>query len=133
MAGGMRMRWGIPETIGKMLPSARWVCRDNDYNQLEWFSDDIPKPSIETILEKQAEYEALEPMRCLREIRDWYIQQCDWTQGADIRALRGAEWCLAWDTYRQQLRDLPSSGVTPYFDEMDFIQGITWPEKPNLS
>lgn len=35
-----------------------------------------------------------------------------------------------WDKYRQELRDLPTSGVEPYFDERDLIMGITWPKMP---
>jgi hypothetical protein len=133
MATGMRRHYGIPEAIGELLPGARWVCRENDYNQIEWFSTDLEKPTLEAIQAKIAELEANEPMRVVREIRDWYLSKCDWTQVADLQAIRGPEWCAAWATYRQQLRDLPASGVTLTFDEFDRIQGVTWPTAPNLS
>lgn len=133
MATGMRRHYGIPEALGVMLPGAQWVCRENDYNQLEWFSTDVEKPTLETIQAKIAELEAAEPMRVVREIRDWYLSGCDWTQVADLQAIRGSEWCAAWATYRQALRDLPSSGITPTFGEMGMIQGVTWPVAPELN
>lgn len=130
---GMRRHYGIAETIGELRPGAQWVIRDNDYEKLEWFdTNTTPKPTLEEIEAKRVELEAEEPMRVTREIRDWYLEQSDWTQGADIRALRGPEWSAAWDKYREDLRNLPDSGIQPYFDEVNMIQGVVWPEKPNL-
>lgn len=129
---GMRRIYNVAEGIGALRPTSRWALRDNDYAQLEWYSTDTP-PTLEEIQAKIIELEANEPMRVVREIRDWYLKDCDWTQVQDLRAIRGAEWCAAWDTYRQQLRDFPSSGITPYFDEMNMIQGITWPVRPDLN
>jgi hypothetical protein len=126
---GMRRSYGIPESFGALVPGARWVIRDNDYNKLEWFEDYAP-PTLDQVLAKQVELEAGEPVRVVREIRDWYLQQSDWTQGVDIRALRGPEWCAVWDTYRQQLRDITSAQTGFYFDEMNHIQGVTWPARP---
>jgi hypothetical protein len=129
---GMRRYYGIPEALSALVPSAQWSCRNSNYSELEWYSTDIEKPSESELEAKALELEANEPMRVVREIRDWYLQQCDWTQGADIRALRGQAWCEAWDNYRQQLRNLPDSGITPYFNEANFIQGVDWPQKPTL-
>jgi hypothetical protein len=133
MATGMRRHYGIPEAIGELVPGAQWVCRENDYNQIEWFSTDVEKPTLEVIQEKIAELEADEPIRVVREIRDWYLSNCDWTQATDLQAIRGAEWCAAWATYRQTLRDLPASGITPSFGEMDMLQGVAWPVAPELN
>jgi hypothetical protein len=129
---GMRRIYTLAEGIGALRPSSQWALRDNDYTQLEWYSTDTP-PSLEEIQTKIVELEAAEPMRVVREIRDWYLKDCDWTQMQDLRTIRGTEWCSAWDTYRQQLRDFPTSGITPYFDEMNMIQGIVWPSRPDLS
>jgi hypothetical protein len=128
---GMKRVYTLAEAIGALRPGSRWAIRDNDYSKLEWFSNDSPPP-LEELEVKIIELEADEPNRVIREIRDWYLKDCDWTQVQDLRALRGSEWCAAWDNYRQQLRDLPSSGITPYFDEMNMIQGIVWPSRPNL-
>lgn len=129
---GMRRFYNIPEAIGALRPGAAWACRDNDYTQIEWYSQDQTLPTLEEINAKIVELESTEPMRVVREIRDWYLKESDWTQVQDLRAVRGPEWCAAWDAYRQQLRDLPDSGITPSFDEMNMIKNITWPTPPNL-
>jgi len=127
---GMRRHYGIAEAIGALNPAARWLIRDNDYQQLEWYEADIPQPSLEDIEQKIQELETQEPVRVLREIRDWYLAQSDWTQSADLQQLKSQEWRDSWAAYRQQLRDLPDSEVTPYFDEYNMIAGIVWPAKP---
>ena len=128
----MRRIYTLAEGIGALRPDSQWALRDNDYTQLEWYSSDTP-PSLSEIQAKIVELEADEPMRVVREIRDWYLKDCDWTQVQDLRSIRGIEWCTSWDTYRQQLRDFPTSGITPYFNEMNMIQGIIWPTRPDLS
>jgi hypothetical protein len=130
---GMRRFIGYAEAISALYPGKQYSVRDNDYEQFTWYETDTPKPGKTELDAKIAELEADEPMRCIREIRGWYLQQSDWTQGADIRALRGSEWCAAWDAYRQQLRDITTSGVTPIIDEMGVVTGVAWPQKPNLS
>lgn len=115
-----------------MCPGAQWVLRGDTYEGLEWFSTDSQPPTLEEIEAKRQELIAAEPMRNLREIRDWYLAQSDWTQGADIRSLRGPEWCAEWDAYRQALRDMPATNE-PYFDERDMIQGFTVPTKPSTN
>ena len=129
----MRRSYNITEALAVMCPGAQWVCRENDYDQLIWHSTDQTMPTLAEIEAKAVELEAAEPMRVLREIRDWYLKESDWTQMQDLRAIRGPEWCATWDNYRAQLRDLPDSAITPYFDEMNFIQGVMWPSKPNLT
>lgn len=129
---GMRRFYGIPEGLGELRPGARWSCRDNDYDQIDWYSEDQTLPTLEEINQKIAELEAAEPMRVVREIRDWYLKESDWTQVQDLRTLRGPEWCASWDQYRQELRDLPDSGIEPYFNEMHLIQGVVWPTRPDL-
>lgn len=129
---GMRRFIGYAEALSDLYPGAQWVVRDNDYNQFEWMNTDFPKPTKEELDAKILELEAAEPMRVVREVRNYLLMHCDWTQGADIRALRGAEWCAAWDNYRQALRDLTESNINPQVDQMGVITNVAWPEKPNL-
>ncbi len=126
----MRRFIGYAEAISDLCPGMQYSVRDNDYEQITWYGTDTPRPSKEELDVKIAELEALEPMRCVREIRNWYLQQSDWTQGADIRALRGPDWCDTWDNYRQQLRNITESGVVPVIDEMGVVTGINWPAQP---
>lgn len=109
---GMKRDTTIAAALQELAPDAQWVVREDDFDQIEWYSDTLEQPSREAIEAKMAELEASAPMDSLRDIRNWYLKESDWTQGADIRAIRGAEWCAAWDLYRQQLRDLTESGLT---------------------
>lgn len=46
-------------------------------------------------------------MRSLREQRDQLLKETDFTQLVDVAKLNGVDVTTAYETYRQQLRDLP--------------------------
>lgn len=56
--------------------------------------------------------------RDLREFRNKYLAECDWTQLPDATVDKEA-----WATYRQALRNLPANTVDPAMPN--------WPEKPS--
>ena len=66
---------------------------------------------------KKLELEAAEPLRLLRLERDQLLSQSDWR---DLPSYPGSNQ-EAWSTYRQQLRDLPST-TDP--------SNPTWPTAP---
>ena len=115
----------ITRALLELAPGAEFMCVDNNYNQLTWLSQDIPKPTLEPVNAKIAELQAAEPMRLLRIERDRLIAETDW-------------WVLPDRTptdeqlaYRQALRDLPDNS-TPVLDSTTRlgISGVTWPTKP---
>lgn len=115
----------ITRALLELAPGAEFMCVDNNYNQLTWLSQDIPKPTLEQVNAKIAELQAAEPMRLLRIERDRLIAETDW-------------WVLPDRTptdeqlaYRQALRDLPDNS-TPVLDNTTRlgISGVTWPTKP---
>ena len=115
----------IVNAILELAPGASWSCNADDYNQIEWFSSDIPKPTKAQVDAKIAELVAAEPMRLLRVERDRLIAETDW-------------WVLSDRTptdeqlaYRQALRDLPDNS-TPVLDNTTILgsSGVTWPTKP---
>ena len=115
----------IAKALLELAPGAEWKVVDDDYNQITWFSEDIPKPTILEVEAKIAELKAAEPMRLLREERDRLIAETDW-------------WVLPDRTptdeqlaYRQALRNLPDT-ATPVLDSSNRlgISGVTWPTKP---
>lgn len=55
-----------------------------------------------------------------RNVRNWLLSQCDWTQLAD--APISEEQKTTWQTYRQSLRDLPESFTS--------VESIEWPVMP---
>jgi len=115
----------ISQALLTLAPGAEWTINDNDYNQITWFSPEIPKPTGAQVEAKIEELKAAEPMRRLRVERDRLIAETDW-------------WVLPDRTptseqlaYRQALRDLPST-ATPVLDNTTRlgISGVTWPVKP---
>jgi hypothetical protein len=128
---GMKKDIGVSDALQSLAPHSQWIVRDNSYDGIEWYSQDIPKPSKKEVEDKINELKQNEGITAVREIRNWYLQQSDWTQGYDIRLIRGEGWCQAWDNYRQELRELPDSGINPYFDELNNLQGVEWPQKPS--
>ena len=84
------------------------------------------KPSLEDVEIKNAELEAAEPMRLLRLERNRRLAETDWII---VKGLEQSVDLAKWKTYRQTLRDLPST-AEPQLDEQGNLTNITWPEKP---
>jgi len=88
------------------------------------FCDGQIPPSESAITEKLAELQAAEPIRLLREKRTLLLAETDWVV---IRAREnGGQVPVAWKTYRQALRDLPSG-----LDTVEKVNAVTWPTKPS--
>ena len=90
----------------------------------KWYVND-PQPSEEEIQTKLTELRNAEPMRLLREERDRRIAETDWRATVDYSGTDQT----AWLTYRQALRDLPST-AEPQLDEHGQLTNVTWPTKP---
>ncbi len=76
--------------------------------------------NLET-LEVEDKVITINVMEYLRTRRNHELTASDWTQGADspLSSAKKTEWA----TYRQALRDLPSTTYTA-------IEDIVWPSKP---
>ena len=85
----------------------------------------MPKHAGKEILPTDPEFvdkwEA-EPMRLLRVERNRRIAETDWMANSDV-TMRDD-----WKTYRQALRDLPST-ASPRI-ENGVLTNVTWPTKP---
>ena len=124
----------IHKALSELAPNANW-CMDGaqTYDNLQWNSDDIEKPSEEDVNAKIAEIEAAFPLKYLREERNAMLAESDWTQTPDVpEAIK-----TAWQTYRQELRDLPSKYPNPTFDGNANVASkhlrltdVVWPNKP---
>jgi Phage tail assembly chaperone protein len=115
----------ITQALLKLAPAAEWVNTNDDYNQLEWHSPDIPKPTRAQVEAKIQELKAAEPMRLLRIERDRLLAETDWWAVSD-RTMTSEQ-----SAYRQALRDLPDT-ATPVLDSTSRlgISGVDWPVKP---
>jgi len=124
----------IHQALSELAPNANW-CMDGEqtYDNLQWYSSDITKPTETEVNNKIAAIKAAYPLKYLREERDFMLLESDWTQGADVpESIQ-----TAWKTYRQQLRDLPSKFPTPRFDGAAKVASkhlrltdVVWPTKP---
>lgn len=59
----------------------------------------------------------------VRALRGLMLQQSDWTQLADAPLTENQR--VAWSTYRQALRDLPSTNLPA------ILADVVWPRSPN--
>ena len=90
---------------------------------------DGPSISWEIIEPKYQEEFNKIPFDKLRELRNKYLSDCDWTRMDDNQLPESKK--LEWQQYRQQLRDLTQNS-SPKLDEngmLDF-SSIDWPTKP---
>ena len=111
------------------LQNALCVRGELIYENIDW-DKSVYTGTIPTKAEVDAEQQKLldgEAMKRLRIHRDNLLEETDWvvTKASET----GVAETTAWKTYRQQLRDLPSS-ATPEIDGM-FIKNVTWPTKPS--
>ena len=115
----------IEKALLELCPGAEWTIIDYNYNQLEWHSPDIPKPTRAQVEAKIQELKAAEPMRLLRVERDRLLAETDWWAVSD-RTMTSEQ-----SAYRQALRDLPDT-ATPVLDPTSLlgISGVDWPVKP---
>ena len=122
------MKWRISTALSELMPTSPFGITDDDYSTIQWMDSGNSLPSIDVINAKIVELDTAEPMRLLRIERTNRLVKCDWTQGADVpNSIK-----TAWQTYRQQLRDLPTSS-SPKLDEfyeLD-LSSVTWPTEPS--
>ena len=121
------MKYTILEAVKELKPEAIWYISGNNYSDLEWQDSSKTKPTETEINTKISDLDAAEPMRLLRKERNSLLDQTDWTQHDDVPS----ETKTKWQTYRQQLRDLPSS-ASPTLDS-DYnlnFSSVTWPTEP---
>jgi hypothetical protein len=84
------------------------------------FTDAVINGVAVTALQRENEYKArIDADRAviIRDSRNKLLAECDWTQLADSSVNK-----VAWATYRQQLRDVPSTDGFPW--------NVIWPTKP---
>ena len=121
------MKYGIPQALQELTPGAQWVLNGDEYSGLTWLGgNNQNQPTEDAINAKITELDGAEAMRLLREERDRRIVKTDW------RALSDLTLSSEWSTYRQALRDLPST-ATPTLDatyNLD-LTSVTWPTEPS--
>ena len=122
------MKNTILEALKELKPAAIWTLNGNNYSDLIWQDSSKTKPTEAEINAKISELDAAEPMRLLRKERNSLLNKTDWTQNDDVPT----ETQTKWQTYRQQLRDLPAT-ASPTLDS-DYnlnLSSVNWPTEPS--
>ena len=108
-----------------LRPNNNWSTTNNTFT---WEDDIALKPTDAEIEAKRIELQNEAPMKKLRKERNIKLSQCDkysitdWPHASE-------EVKQAWITYRQELRDLPST-TTPQLDENGELTNVSWPTPP---
>ena len=116
------------EAIFELRPGSEWSYVGGE---LIWQDESQTRPTDDEINTKYNEWITSKyPMKLLRDERDRLIAESDW------RVIKSKETSTniptAWKTYRQALRDLPST-QTPVLDSNSpvGISSVTWPTPPS--
>ena len=119
----------LGEALNALRPNSAFGCGET-YDSIEWYSTNSEtKPTENEVNAKITELKNAEPMKLLREERDRRIATSDWR--IVMAKETGSNIPAAWKTYRQALRDLPST-QTPVLDSNNpvGISSVTWPTEP---
>jgi len=116
----------IGKALQNLRPGSKWTIRGGYYGGIEWKDTEQTKPTEEEVNSEIARLQSEEPMKRLRDYRNKLLAESDWMANSDVTMSD------AWKTYRQALRDLPST-ATPVLDNTSKpgISGVTWPTKPS--
>ena len=126
-----------------LYPDLRNHLIDGDYHlqndsdgrgtQLHWHNEEITEPTAQQLAD--AKEDALNDFwwQMIRKTRDRLLVASDWSQGTDVPS----DLKTSYATYRQELRDLPTTVTKPSFDIIDNQSVIEWgidalmPTKPS--
>ena len=117
------------EAIQSLKPDKQWSWIGTDYSGLQWL-DSGTAPTESEIDAEVTRLNNAEPMRLLRAERDRLLTACDWV--ITMHKELGTNIPAAWKTYRQALRDLPTSASPSLnsFGNLD-MTSVTWPTEPS--
>ena len=93
---------------------------------MTWEHDTVPKPTESQLITWMNEKNAASAIADVREQRNKKLVESDWSQGADVPV--GIK--TTYQTYRQELRDLPSNSSKWTMDDNGIVS-IDWPTKPS--
>jgi len=115
------------DAIIAINPDSKFSYFHPPKDEINWISEDVSQPTEEEIQAKLEELRFAEPMRILRLERDRKLKETDWVTSKAFETK--VEVSNDWQTYRQLLRDLPST-ASPKLDDNGQLSNITWPTKP---
>ena len=125
------MKYDISHALLALTPGAEWTLRGGVYSGLDWLDGHgYDKPTEAAINAKIAELDGAEAMKLLRIERDKRLAKDDWKV---VKAKEtGSTLSTAFKTYRQALRDLPSTATPTLGSDYELdMTSVTWPTEPS--
>ncbi len=119
----------VKEAIEAINSSAKFVVLSDSVDNITWAEGTTPiaKEDIEAKMTALASSNAMKELRFERTIR---LVESDWSRLDDVGLSTSQK--AEWATYRQALRDLPSS-ANPSLAPNGMLDqsSVTWPTKPS--
>ena len=113
------------DALASLKPNTDWTWKGTEYSGLNWL-DSSTKPTESEIDAEVTRLNNAEPMRLLRVERDKRLSECDWRASSDLTLSDD------WKTYRQSLRDLPSSASPKLNADGNLdMSSVTFPTEPS--
>ena len=115
------------DAIQSLRPNAEFVVSETDgVRTINWLDNNQTQPTDDEINAEIDRLQGLEAMKLLRNRRTNLLARSDWRANSDVTMSE------EWKTYRQQLRDLPSSSSPKLTDDYDLdLTSVTWPTEPS--
>ena len=111
----------IITAIQLIKPDANCSVSGNDINNIKWYDGNPENITAAQIESKLAEADLKISFQELRDERNRLLAESDWTVLPDSPIADKT----AWQTYRQELRDI-TNGLTT----VEQVEAVTWPTKP---
>ena len=113
------------QALSSLKPDTIWSWNGFEYSALNWI-DSSTKPTESAIDAEVTRLNNAEGMRLLREERNTRLAATDWRASSDLTL------STAWKTYRQSLRDLPSTETpTLNSDGTLNMSSVNFPSEPS--
>ena len=133
---GRALQYLVPEGIHWSVRSEQGDALDPEQEgvTIEYHEEYPEAPTAQQIRDKIQELNDNEPIRCVKEMRDKFLKESDWTETPSLQNIKPAEWHAKWQAYRTELRDLPnkmrSGEWAPIFDEKGLVFLTNFPKPP---
>ena len=121
-----------PDLVNNGSESEDYILQnDSDGNGtfIVWNNEEITKPTDQELADAKEEAINAHWWKILREKRDELLVDSDWSQGADVPDDLKASYV----SYRNDLRDLPTTITKPNFDTLNGQEEIEWIEDIDAS
>ena len=119
---------GKIDALRSLVPNAGYVLQGD--GTLIWMDESITQPTDSAIDAEVTRLTNAEPMRLLRLERNAKLAACDWVTLNDSQLSTSKQ--TEWKTYRQSLRDLPSTSSPKLNSNGNLdMSSVTFPTEPS--